>query len=153
MHFEIKQKEHTIDYYIRQVWHKTARLYNLQADKFGSTMSVGFVLLYVDKEGTPSTQLGPRMGMEPTSLSRLLKTMEQNNLIYRKPDDKDKRKSLIFLTPDGVKKRKIAKEVVLGFNEYIYKNIEHEKLQTFFEVIDQIDQLIDQRRDEINGNQ
>lgn len=153
MQFEIKQKEHTIDYYIRQVWHKTARLYNLEADKFGSTMSVGFVLLYVDKDGTPSTQLGPRMGMEPTSLSRLLKTMENNNLIYRKPDQQDKRKSLIFLTPEGVKKRKIAKEVVLGFNEYIYANIDEEKLQTFFEVIDQIDQLIDQRRDEINENQ
>lgn len=149
MQFEIKQKEHTIDYYIRQVWHKTARLYNIEAAKFDSTMAVGFVLMYVDKEGTPSTQLGPRMGMEPTSLSRLLKNMENENLIYRKPDKDDKRKSLIFLTPDGVKKRKIAKGVVLNLNEYIYQNIEPNKLKVFFEVIDQIDQLIDAKRDEI----
>ena len=35
-------------------------------------MSVGFILMYVEKQGSPSTSLGPKMGMEPTSLSRTL---------------------------------------------------------------------------------
>ena len=40
---------------------------------------------YIDpKKGTPSTSLGPKMGMEATSLSRTLKTMEIKNLITRK---------------------------------------------------------------------
>lgn len=150
MHFEINSKKDTIDYYIRQVWHKISRLYNAEASQFDSTMSVGFALMYVDKEGTPSTQLGPRMGMEPTSLSRLLKSMENQKLISRKPDHIDKRKSLIFLTPEGVKKRKIAKKVVIDFNQYIYKNIEPEKLKVFFEVIDQVDQLIDKKKEQNN---
>ena len=59
-------------------------------------MSVGMVLLNIDKEnGTPSTQLGPKMGMEPTSLSRTIKNMQDVGLIIRKADDRDGR-NLLF---------------------------------------------------------
>ena len=45
-------------------------------------MATGFALLSIDPEkGTPSTSLGPKMGMEATSLSRTLKTMEEKGLI------------------------------------------------------------------------
>ena len=50
-------------------------------------MATGFTLLSIDPEkGTPSTALGPKMGMEATSLSRILKTMEEKGLITRKPN-------------------------------------------------------------------
>ena len=84
------QPEEIIDFHIRHSWHKISRMYNQIAAKYDLTMSMGFILLIIDKEGTPSTQLGPRMGMEPTSLSRTLKTMEDKNLIYRQTDDIDK---------------------------------------------------------------
>ena len=61
-----------------------AKMYNEEASKYDSTMAVAFLLLQIDKEkGTTSTALGPKMGMEPTSLSRLLKRMETNGLMYR----------------------------------------------------------------------
>ena len=97
----------------------------------------------MDKEGTPSTQLGPKMGMEPTSLSRTLKTMEENNLIYREADIEDKRKVLIFLTQEGIDKRRIAKQVVLEFNDHIISSIPKGKLKTFFEVAEKLDEAID----------
>ena len=57
-------------------------MYNEEAAKYSGTMAVGFALLSIDpKKGTPSTSLGPKMGMEATSLSRTLKSMEENNLI------------------------------------------------------------------------
>ena len=72
-------------------------------------MSVGMVLLNIDKEnGTPSTQLGPKMGMEPTSLSRTIKNMQDVGLIVRKADDRDGRKSIIHLTPIGFRKKKCS---------------------------------------------
>ena len=78
------QKEQTIDHVLRATWQAVAKMYNEQAVKFESTMSMAFVLLNVDKEnGTPSTSLGPLMGMEPTSLSRILKNMEEKGAIYR----------------------------------------------------------------------
>jgi DNA-binding MarR family transcriptional regulator len=118
-------------------------MYNQKAAEHDMTMSIGFILMSVDKEGTPSTQLGPRMGMEPTSLSRTLKTMEERGLIFRQEDDEDKRKVLIFLTEEGVEKRRMVKNFVLGFNERIFSKIPAGKMKIFFEVAEKVDQLIE----------
>jgi DNA-binding MarR family transcriptional regulator len=118
-------------------------MYNQKANEYGITISIGFILLNIDKEGTPSTQLGPKMGMEPTSLSRTLKTMEEKGLIRRQADLQDKRKVLIFLTQEGIDKRRIAKHVVLDFNERLVANIPKGKLKTFFEVAERLDTTID----------
>ena len=138
-----ENKEYLIDFAIRQLWHKISRMYNQKANTYGYTMSIGFILLNIDKEGTPSTQLGPKMGMEPTSLSRTLKTMEDNGLIRRESDDVDKRKVLIFLTQDGIDKRRIAKQVVLDVNERLLASIPKGKLKTFYQVAEKLDATLD----------
>jgi len=140
---EISDKSYLIDFVVRHLWHKISRMYNQKANEHGLTVSIGFILLNIDKDGTPSTQLGPKMGMEPTSLSRTLKTMEEKGLIYRQSDDKDKRKVLIFLTDEGVSKRKIAKTVIIDFNERLIKSIPKGKLKTFYEVAERLDTSID----------
>jgi DNA-binding MarR family transcriptional regulator len=138
-----KEKEYYMDFAIRHLWHKISRMYNQKANEYGITISIGFILLNIDKEGTPSTQLGPKMGMEPTSLSRTLKTMEDKGLIRRQSDLQDKRKVLIFLTQEGIDKRRIAKHVVIEFNERLVSNIPKGKLKTFFEVAERLDATID----------
>ena len=132
-----------MDFAIRHLWHKISRMYNQKANEYGLTISIGFILLNVDKEGTPSTQLGPKMGMEPTSLSRTLKTMEEKGLIRREADANDKRKVLVFLTEEGIEKRRIAKNVVFDFNEKLVANIPKGKLKTFYEVAERLDASLD----------
>lgn len=135
--------EFLYDFVVRHSWHRLSRMYNQKAAEHDMTMSIGFILMNVDKEGTPSTQLGPRMGMEPTSLSRTLKTMEERGLIYRQEDAVDKRKVLIFLTEEGVENRRMVKNFILGFNEKIFNKIPKNKLKIFFEVAEKVDQLIE----------
>lgn len=142
--------EDLVDFNLRHAWHKISRMYNQKAKAHDMTMSIGFILLIVDKEGTPSTQLGPRMGMEPTSLSRTLKTMESKGMIYRKADGSDKRKVLIFLTKEGVALRKQVKQVVVQFNEKLLKNIPATKLSTFMEVMETIDDVVEDELQSIN---
>lgn len=136
-------KRTTIDFYIRQNWHKIQRMYNQKAQESDISLAMGYVLLAIDKAGTPSTQLGPKMGMEPTSLSRTLKSMESEGLIRREIDSKDKRKVFIFLTPKGVEKRKKVRDVVVEFDNRLTANIPQEKLDVYFEVMQQLDELID----------
>ena len=81
---EKEEKVYYMDFAIRHLWHKISRMYNQKANDHDLTMSIGFILLNIEKEGTPSTQLGPKMGMEPTSLSRTLKTMEETAMIVRR---------------------------------------------------------------------
>lgn len=136
-------KELTIDYALRATWQSVARMYNEEAKNFDTTMAVGFTLLSIDpKTGTPSTALGPKMGMEATSLSRILKNMEEKGLIKRKPNPNDGRGVLIHLTDFGLEKRKDSKDVVLTFNEVVKKYVTEEKLNSFFEVIDTINKLV-----------
>ena len=67
-------KEKSLDHHLRATWQAVAKMYNEEATKHESTMATGFMLLNIDQEkGTASTALGPKMGMESTSLSRLLK--------------------------------------------------------------------------------
>lgn len=132
------------DFMIRHAWHRISRMYNQKASEHQMTMSIGFILMIVDKEGTPSTQLGPRMGMEPTSLSRTLKTMEERGLIRRQEDAIDKRKVLIFLTDEGVSFRRLVRETILEFNEKIVRSITKEKLDIFQKVLNQMDQLVEE---------
>lgn len=132
------------DFAVRHSWHRISRMYNQKAAEHDLTMSIGFILMSIDKEGTPSTQLGPKMGMEPTSLSRTLKTMEDRGLIRREDGIVDKRKVLIFLTEDGVQNRKMVKNFIFGFNERIINKISKSKMKAFFEVIEKVDQLIEE---------
>ena len=135
-------KEKTIDYVLRATWQAVSRMYNEEASKFDGSMAIGFALLSIDKEeGTPSTYISNRMGMEATSLTRTLKTLEEKGLIIRKKNPDDGRGVLIYLTDFGKQMRAESKETVLKFNEVIRKNISEEKLQTFMEVSDTINEL------------
>ena len=128
-------KQETFDSILRSTWQLVSRMYNKEASKFDSTMATGFALLSIDPDGTPSTTLGPKMGMESTSLSRLLSTMEERKLIYRTQNPNDGRSILIHLTPFGKEKRDDSKAVVLHFNKKIEDSLSTEKINIFFEVM------------------
>ena len=136
--------EETIDFNIRWAWYRIARFYNNKAAKYGSSMSVGYVLLNIDmEEGTPSTKLGPKMGMEPRSLTRILKSMEEKGLICRKPDKEDGRMVRIFLTEFGKKTREVSKDTVINFNLAVQKKIPKSKLKIFFKVITDLNEILE----------
>lgn len=131
------KQEETFDFHIKRTWQAIARMYNEVAGQYGVSMATGFVLLNIDKkEGTPSTALGPKMGMEATSLSRLLRSMEEKDLIERRPNPQDGRGVLIFLTSFGIEKRKDAKAAVVNFNNQLFNRFSQEQSRTFFEVME-----------------
>lgn len=140
-------KDKTIDYVLRTTWLAVNKMYNEEAAKFDTTMATGFALLSIEPEnGTPSTSLGPKMGMEATSLSRTLKVMEDKGLIERKPNPEDGRGVLIYLTDFGKEKREYSKERVLIFNNAIKKKVTEEQLQNFYEVAEVINNMISNKK-------
>ncbi|MGY5848451.1 MarR family winged helix-turn-helix transcriptional regulator [Salegentibacter sp. HM20] len=140
-------KEKTIDYVLRATWMAVSKMYNEEAGKAGSTMATGFALLSIDPEkGTPSTSLGPKMGMEATSLSRILKTMEDKGLIERRKNPKDGRSVLLNLTDFGKEMREYSKKVVLRFDEAVKESVSEENLKTFIKVAQTILDLIAEKK-------
>lgn len=140
----VKMKpEESIDFHVRWAWYNISRMYNLQASEFGGSMAIGYALLNIEPGGTPSTKLAPKMGMEPRSLTRMIKSLEEKGLITKETDPADKRLVKLFLTKKGKQQRKLAKSVVLTFNDKVYKEIPQEDLETTFRVIAKVNKLID----------
>ena len=140
-------KEKTIDYTLRNTWQAVSRMYNEEASKFEGSMAIGFALLSIDREqGTPSSKISARMGMEATSLTRTLKSLEDKGLITREKNPDDGRGVLVYLTDLGKEKRSLSKETVLKFNQTIKDKITAEQLQHFIEVTDIINDLIAEKK-------
>lgn len=136
-------KTQSIDHQLRATWQAVAKLYNERAAKHDSTMATAFVLLNIDYEnGTPSTALGPLMGMEPTSLSRILKNMEDKGAISREKNPEDGRSVIIKLTDYGREMREISRQSVIIFNNTIREHVTEEEIEAFFKVTSTINKLI-----------
>lgn len=126
--------QETVDFQIRGTLFAMRRMYNLLAAENGTTQGVAYVLINVPKEGVAATRIAPMMGMGPTSLSRLLKTMEDDGLIYRRKDEMDKRVVYIHLTEMGVKLRKKVRQVVLDFNKRVMPQLTTDDINSFIKV-------------------
>ncbi len=145
-----KLAEEVVLHKIRSAWHEIARVYNEMASEYGITLSMGFVLLTLHEEsGTPVTKIAPRMGMEPNSLSRTLKKMEDMGMVTRRKDHVDKRKVYICPTEYGQQMRKIALKAVYKLNDAIIEDVPQKKLDAFFEVINQVSGSVEKFQEQI----
>jgi MarR family transcriptional regulator, organic hydroperoxide resistance regulator len=132
----------TVDYHIKSGWHAINRMYNSYAAQYDMTMAIGYVLLNIDRKGTPATKIAPALGLEARSLTRMLKSLEDKKWIRRENDEDDRRVVNVYLTDEGKKKRDVAREVVLAFNNAIYEKIGEEKLSIFFEVMQKVSEVV-----------
>ncbi|WP_161889071.1 MarR family winged helix-turn-helix transcriptional regulator [Pontibacter russatus] len=138
--------EETVDYNFKVCWHAISRMYNTEAAKAGITTSIGFVLLNINQEtGTPATKIAPLLGLEARSLTRILKSMEEQELIYKVSDMSDKRLVRIFLTEKGLEKKEIARQTVKRFNYRVRDEIPQKELDVFFRVCGRIMGMIENK--------
>ncbi len=144
------KKRQSVDFSIKAAWLSISKMYNMLGADYGITHSLGFVLLNIDREqGTPATKIAPLMGMEARSLTRMLKSLEENELIERRSDEGDKRKVIIHLTEKGKLKRELSRQTVKAFHRKLEQIINAEELAVFFQVIDKIHHVIENYDTEI----
>ena len=133
------EKVETVDLMLKSAWIAVSKMYSEQASLYNSTAVQALTLLKIDpKEGTRSTNLGPKMAIEPTSLTRIIKLLEDKGYIYKEKTTTDKREVIIKLTDKGINSRNLSKEVVLNFNKKVLENIAPEKFAVFKEVMTDI---------------
>ncbi|MCU0442299.1 MAG: MarR family transcriptional regulator [Bacteroidia bacterium] len=124
---------------IKQSWLAISRMYNNEAVKHDLTTTTGFILLNIDSnEGTPSTQIGPLLGMEATSLTRTMNQLEERGMIKRKRDKADARVVRMVLTEKGKKRKEVSKKTVKDFNSLIAEKYTVDELKKFHEMLEDI---------------
>tara|TARA_S200000501_G_C20758702_1_gene715104 strand:+ start:786 stop:1238 length:453 start_codon:yes stop_codon:yes gene_type:complete len=134
-----------VDFVLRQGWKKIEKMYNNEALKYDLTFSIGFTLISIDPEnGSPSTSIGPIMGLESNSISRILNSMENKHLINRRPNPNDGRGVIISLTKLGLSKREIVIQKIRQFKNLLRSRIDQSDLDTFLRVSTQVNEIIEE---------
>ncbi len=138
-----------IGFDVKVTWLAVARLFSPLANEHNMTTTMGFVLFNISRDhGTPATKIAPLLGMEPRSLTRLIKKMEEDGLVERRPDPEDRRSVRIFLTEKGFEKKQIALQYNEAFNESVRRVIPDDELRTFFDVMEKIHLVINDKTQE-----
>jgi DNA-binding MarR family transcriptional regulator len=141
-----KKHTETVDSKLKNGWQIICRMYNAEAVQYGGSISIGYFLLNIDsKEGSYASDVAPKLGMESTSLSRMIKSLESEKLIIKKADTTDKRKVKLILTEKGKENKELAKNIVRKFNALVEEKIGKERIEDFFKTINEITQLAEQR--------
>jgi MarR family transcriptional regulator, organic hydroperoxide resistance regulator len=141
-----KKHTETIDSKLKTAWQVVSRMYNAEAMLYGGTIAMAHFLLSIDsKEGAYGSDIAPLLGMESTSLSRLILSLEEKKLIQRIPDKTDKRKIKIQLTAKGRSQKELAKNSVRNFNHLVEIKLGKNKMTDFFNTIDVITELAEER--------
>jgi DNA-binding MarR family transcriptional regulator len=132
-----------ISFDLKITWLAIAKMFGPLAQEHDATVATAFALLVIHPEkGTRATKIAPYMGMEPRSLSRLLNKLEEDKLIERRADPDDKRSVRVFLTKKGLRQQQLAKETVGEFHTLIAKRVSADKLETFYDVLEEIHGVI-----------
>jgi DNA-binding MarR family transcriptional regulator len=141
-----KKHTETIDSKLKTAWQVVSRMYNAEAMIHGGTIAMAHFLLNIDStEGSYASDIAPQLGMESTSLSRIIQSLEEKKMILRQPDKSDKRKIKIVLTAKGKSQKELAKNIVRNFNHMVELKIGKEKMTEFFRIIDDITELAEER--------
>ena len=141
-----KKHTETIDSKLKTAWQVVSRMYNAEAVLYDGTIAMAHFLLNIDSnEGSFASDIAPRLGMESTSLSRIIQSLEEKKLIQRIPDKTDKRKIKIVLTAKGKGQKELAKDIVRNFNQMVQVKLGKKRVAEFFKTIDKITELAEER--------
>ncbi len=113
-------------------------------DKYCCNKNQTRAMLFIGRSGeTTPTILGRSMDMEKGSLTTLLGSLEEAQLISREVDPSDKRSTLIHLTDNGIV---YYNKLENKFNERIeevFSNLSKEDLKTFSDTLEVLVNILD----------
>lgn len=154
MDYECIKKVRLVDLEVRALhnklfedlfFQKVAASQNAEVKELNKNQPLVIMIIGMVKEIMPST-IGTYVGMDRSSLSRMVDSLEEKGFVRRKNDPEDRRKVLVSLTEKGERcyefLNKISEEMaaeILGLaEEQDFKDFEH-ALETMLRVLRKID--------------
>ncbi len=90
------------------------------------------------EDGVYQKQIGDSLFKDKPTITRILDLMEKKNLIIRISDDKDRRKSKVYLTQDGKDLVNELIPIAEGFQARLTEEIPGEELEQFTRILEKI---------------
>lgn len=107
-------------------------------DQFSGSQGRILHFILAQKEDIFQKDIEEEYSLRPPTATELLKQMEKNGLIRREVTPYDGRLKRIIATPKALTYQKQVIEDLTGLEEDLLKNIPQEKIDVFFEVIEQM---------------
>jgi DNA-binding MarR family transcriptional regulator len=129
---------------LKNTWQKLSRYYNQRLSGYDLTVPKALLLLEISPEsGKNPKSLAKSLDLENSSITGLLDRLEKQGLVKRRPDPKDRRGILIFLTPEGIAARQAITTLVEAMDRRIREAISGDDTKTFRRVMAIISKQID----------
>lgn len=118
-------------------------------DLYGCTKNqVKAIMILGRANGITPTVLGKCMDMEKGSITTLIDSMANMNLVYREDDPKDKRKTIIKLSEEGKKYYIKQEEKFNGRIQELFRTLSKEEINKFNESLKTIVEILEKVRDD-----
>jgi len=101
--------------------------------------------------GRPQSELCELVGKTPANITRILDRLEKKELIIRRNNPADRRSSLVFQTPNGLRLSSEVSSLFTTLSAEIEQDIRQEDVTVFKKVLSQIDTNL-QRLSEHRGD-
>lgn len=139
----IKNLNETTGYKIRNVSLLLVNKINQNFIKEGFDITAEQLKMLVvlwEEDGKTQNELGVSIGKFKTSVTKLVDGLEKRNLIQRVPHPSDRRSNIVYLTEVGKNIKKQLIPIIEKTLHEVHSNISNEKLITFHEVLNQIEE-------------
>lgn len=81
-----------------------------------------------EADGITQRELATRMNITPATLCRMVQNMEKKGLVFRKTDENDQRKTLVYLTDEGLTVRRKLNEKLQIIDGKIFQDFTKEEI-------------------------
>jgi DNA-binding MarR family transcriptional regulator len=135
------KKEESLAYHIRMAVRGLVREFNSAVIKAGyHVTNEQWIILSVlwDKEGINQQELSNLSDRDKTSITRLIDSLEKNNIVVRVPDKSDRRNKMIYLTKKGRDLEQGLGQVALNVMENALSGLTDEHIETSMITLKQI---------------
>ncbi len=124
---------------LTKVSRRVRTVFNQQVTAHGLTYPRARTLFRLAKKpNMTQTELACELELEQATLVRLLDRMEENGLIIRQPDPRDRRAKLVALTPHGEEQAAFVQRIADQVRERIFEDADTSALIQAIAVMDQI---------------
>lgn len=128
--------EHSLPYYIRGAFREFETALGRYLAPYNIPLSQFYILrLQWNEAGNSQIDISERSFMSESVASQVIKKMEENDLVRRKPDPSDRRSRLVLLTPKGKAIRDKIMQDGIKISKENTPDISPEDIRTTMEVL------------------
>lgn len=123
---------------INRITHDLILYHNKRLEKHELTASqlrVLFCLWQKEFKSINQTEILEFLGIKPSSMTKLIKQLEQKGFIRKEVDPCDARNKLISLTTKGEELREIAYDIAMEIEEKLVKGFSEEEVETLSKLL------------------